>query len=486
MKNRDIFVALAALFLTNHLHSLPLSSLEVASETQPLPLKEPKEKGQERLPLKESDLTPSSSSKEPSALSKKEVKETSTPPSYTVFPAGKTLPEKVIKATTFYAYTYGDKGYSPDGKSSHEGFTMQRGMSGILLNYGVTDRLSIGVGLPITVFNHITMNGTQFENSFLIKEYYDRMVRGIAEAIYDDPTQKSQLQMVGVLSDVSSVDAIINSINSSNMPVPSNVSIPLPTGENYTFSPGTMSLRDMVNTILTQANRPVEGLRGIGDLQVGFLWAAIRETSKNPISLSLGGGARFPTAQFKVPRGYKTTGGDATLMTGGGTYDAIFRLNVDFRMHPGLYLSFQNSTEHSLTKVELTRTSLINPGVYNTTTPSEWATTLDFEREGLRNVGFLQLGWGLATLSPLLKPVGLTASFKYNIAAQAYLQGIKHPYPDGGPEQYYSVLTGVTLSGLPYRIPLVFEFTYETPVAGSNRVISPSNIQANLSLFAKL
>ena len=406
----------------------------------------------------------------------------SVPPTYTVFPAARTLPEKVIRGTTFYAYTYGDSGFSPDGEKMRQGFTIQRGMTGLILAYGLTKTVTIGVGVPIVVTNNVALNGESFYKSPLFKEYYNIMVRKVAEGIYNDPSLRNGL---GPLYDTTSVDSIINSINTTELTLPGDMSLPLPTGETYLLKANTLTLKQAISAIISDSQRPVEGLTGIGDVQISVLWNMLEETNKHPFSLSMGGGLRVPTARFNVPRGYKVTGGDATLATAGGTYDAIYRFNLDYRAHPGLYLSFQNSTEYSLTKTTINRSSLRNSAVFNTA-PNPNGNKIIFERKGLRNVGFLQAAWGLGTLHPNLKSLGLATQLKYNFAAQAYLDGVKYSYPTGGPEQCYSSANSIFISGLPYRIPLVFEIQYEFPFAGANRVVSPSNIQISLSIYAKI
>jgi hypothetical protein len=62
---------------------------------------------------------------------------------------------------------------------------------------------------------------------------------------------------------------------------------------------------------------------------------------------------RFPTGKFNLASAMRPTGGDNTLITGGGTYDLIVRWNLDYVPAPGVIFSWQHSAEYSLNEVEL-------------------------------------------------------------------------------------------------------------------------------------
>ncbi|WP_186645038.1 hypothetical protein [Fluviispira vulneris] len=417
-------------------------------------------------------------------------------PKYAVLPTGKTLPKGIFKLDLPFAYTFGSDGFDSTGNSVQNGLSMERWVNGIQLQYGLTNSISVGVGIPIVLSNHVQMDGNKIvANSEMYERYYNKFVNEFA----------TQLSAQGRCP---SVQACTNQINDGSLTLPAGqTNIILPTGEVVTFTAGDVIKDQIRNTLLT-ASQPENGATGIGDLQFGILWSVISEESPIrhvPLYVAVGGGLRLPTGKFSLPNAVRGTGGDNTLLTGGGTYDVIARLNVDYVAMPGLIFSWQHMSEYSLNKVNFSRSSMLNSDAYNTADPNysttnghgdKQANILTFKRKGLHNIGFFQVAWGVGNATETLKWLGLFSQFKYNFAAKAYLNdqpinvmgdqfflGDSSMHPDHGAEQYYSVLIGSKFSGLPYRIPLEFAGEFEYPIAGKNRAVSPMNVKGTLSLY---
>jgi hypothetical protein len=254
---------------------------------------------------------------------------------------------------------------------------------------------------------------------------------------------------------------------------------------------------------LLTASQPTNGASGLGDIQIGILWSIVSEESPLrhvPLYISVGGGLRIPTGKFNIASAMRSTGGDGTLITGGGTYDAILRWNLDYVAVPGVILSWQHQAESSLTKANLGRTSMLDNTSFNTEDPTQsgdgQSNTLSFWRKGFHQIGFLQAAWGVGNLTERLKWWGLYTQAKYNIAAKAYLNGQpiyalgdqfylgeSAMHPDHGYEQYYSAVIGTKISGLPYQVPGEFSAEFEYPYFGYNRMVSPMNAKGTFTFY---
>lgn len=421
-----------------------------------------------------------------------------TPPKYAVLPTGKTLPKGIFRLEMPLAYSFADVGFDGAGNKGAYGLSFKRWMNGGILQYGLTNSVSVAVGVPFVISNNATMDGQKFTANEIYQRYYNRFVQSLAQSFVNS----------GLSSPCGTdLNVCINFINSGNS-LPGALPIVLPTGERFTFPAGS-PLNAQIQNLITNASAPSNGAGGIGDVQLGILWNVISEESPlrhMPLYLSIGGGLRIPTGKFNIPSAMRATGGDGTLISGGGTYDAILRWNVDYVATPGVILSWQHQMEYSLTGADLKRTSMIDPNVFNAADPNTCVpgsncgdgvgNTMRFSRKGLHYIGFLQSAWGLGNMTPSLKWLGVYAQAKYNIAAKPYLNDqpilivgdqfflndpSMHPYL--GVEQGYSAVGGFKLSGLPYRLPVDLSAEFEYPFYAVNRIVAPMNLMTVLSLY---
>lgn len=422
-----------------------------------------------------------------------------TPPKYAILQTGKTLPEGIFKIDLPVAYSFGNQGFSSSGKKVDNGITAKRWITGMAIQYGLTNSVSVAVGFPFTASYQLGMNGnTVAANSELYAKYYNHVLNDLAKKL----SQTSSGALCGGNTTTESCASFIDSGNSLTNAV--NLTIPLPTGETFTFNSAS-PLKEQIRNILLTASQPTNGASGLGDIQVGVLWSVISEESPIrhvPLYFSIGGGLRIPTGKFNLVSAMRSTGGDGTLITGGGTYDAIGRLNLDYVVIPGVILSWQHQAEYSINKVNLSRTSMLDNTSFNTADPTTTtgadgqSNTLEFWRKGLHHIGFLQASWGVGNVASDLKWLGLYTQAKYNIAAKAYLNGQpiytfgdqfylgeSSMHPDHGYEQYYSVVVGSKISGLPYLIPAELSAEFEYPYAGYNRMVSPMNAKGIFSIY---
>lgn len=423
-----------------------------------------------------------------------------TPPKYAVLQTGKTLPKGIFKVDLPVAYSFGNQGFNSSGKKIDNGITASRWITGVAVQYGLTNSVSIGIGFPYTASYKLGMNGnTVAANSELYAKYYNHVVHDLAE----------KLAANGLCGGQPTTETCSNLINNGVFTLSNStpLAVTLPTGESFSFNSGS-PLKEQIRNLLLTASEPANGATGLGDIQLGILWSIISEESPIrhvPLYFSVGGGLRIPTGKFNIVSAMRATGGDGTLITGGGTYDAIARLNLDYIVVPGVILSWQHQAEYSINKVDLRRTSMLDNKSFNTADPKKSDVTgkgdgqgndLEFWRKGLHHIGFLQASWGVGNVAQSLKWLGFYTQAKYNIAAKAYLNGQpiytfgdqfylgeSAMHPDHGYEQYYSVVVGSKISGLPYMLPAEFSAEFEYPYAGYNRMVSPMNAKGVLSIY---
>lgn len=422
-----------------------------------------------------------------------------TAPKYAVLPTGKTLPKSIFKVDIPVAYSFGNFGFDSSGRRVNNGLTINRWITGALIQYGLSNSVSIAIGIPMTVSYKLGMDGNLVSsNSELYQKYFNHVVHDLSSKL----SQISNGLLCGGNNTQSSCANFITNGGS----FPNSTSLPpltLPTGEQiYINSASPISAQ--IRNILLTASQPQNGATGLGDIQLGILWSVISEESPLrhvPLYFSFGGGLRIPTGKFDIVSSMRATGGDGTLITGGGTYDAIVRWNLDYVTIPGVILSWQHQAEYSITKANLRRTSMLDNSSFNTADPTQSGgdgqdNNLSFWRKGLHHIGFLQAAWGLGNVSENLKWWGLYTQAKYNIAAKAYLNGQpiytvgdqfylgeSSMHPDHGYEQYYSASIGTKISGLPYQFPADFGLEFEYPYFGYNRMVSPMNLKGTFSFY---
>ncbi len=425
------------------------------------------------------------------------------PPHTAALPTGKTLPQGFFRVETPVAYTWGQNGWSSAAKPIKNGFWVNRWITGFLVSYGLSDTVSLGIGVPFVAMNKMGLDGNEFtKNSEFYKKYFNKSVEQSAEFLVS----------VGQCNGATSVAACSDQIVNNNLSLPVSSTIVLPTGETYNIK-ANVPITDQIRNLVVNSTIPQDGNTGLGDIQVGILWNPLNERTplfKKPLFLSIGGGLRFPTGKFDLPMAFRQTGGDGTLLLPGGTLDAILRWNADYEAMNGLILSWENSMEFSLTKPNLNRSSMLRPSQFNKENPEATVpgvapavnkgdgvpNVLVFERRGPRFHGFLEAQWGLGNTFQALKPAALYLQGKYNIMSQNYLNGMpvylfqdqfylneKSLHPNYGPQQAYSVVGGLKISGLPYRFPLEAKFEYEYIFYGRNLFIAPMNLMFVLALY---
>ncbi len=384
-----------------------------------------------------------------------------------VGPEGKTLPARVVRVRVPFRFASGDSGYDADGKKTSPGVELNAVGMGVVLEYGVSDDFSLQVLAPIILSNSLGMNATQFRQSAPYKANYEKFIT----------TAGNLLESRGICPSAAACAALIN----SGYALPYGTQLTLPTGEALEVKAG-QPVKDVADALVLGGARPEKGTTGLGDVEIGGLYAVLNERGPftgSPIFLSLGGGFRLPTGSFKdVPTSQRATGR--------GTFDLGLRSNLDYTPLRGLFLSWQNQAEFMLAKGKKKRSSVLDSGQLNEadpTTPLAVASgsdgkgnELDFERKGVRNVGYLKAALALGILSDAVESLSVNGQFKYDYDAKEYLGGVSQ----GEARRYYGLLAGVSWDGLAYRLPLQFDVEYEVPVGGENLALTAKVLSTTL------
>lgn len=385
-----------------------------------------------------------------------------------LLPEGKTLPEGVLRTRIPYKSVSGSQGFAQDGSKVDSGFTLKAQATALVLEYGVSDRLSLQFVAPVVLQNSVTLDQAKFRDS----------------AAYDSNNDRFLASMAALLASATpricpNFDACLKLVE-SGLALPVDRDITLPTGEVLTLKAG-VPLKTYADQAVVRAATPSDGQTGLGDLEVGALFAVL---PKGPLTYSVGLGLRAPTGSFaEVPSSQRPTGR--------GTLDAGLRQNLDLAVGRHVMLSWQNQSEQMLVPGTKNKTSLVDNTKLNLadpTTPAARAAGSDgadneqeFTREGVRNVGFLKAGVNLGLLTSSLKSLSTYGMFNYNYDAEERLDGKAL----GGKKMTQSATVGGSVSGLSYQIPASLDVDYEVPTAGENTAIAASVLSTTLKLYYK-
>jgi hypothetical protein len=386
------------------------------------------------------------------------------PATYAVLPEGKTLPADTFRLRLPFRFAHATKGFDEDGHKTDIGAELRAVGTGIVLEYGVNEDLSLQIVAPIILQNDVGVDAGKFRNSSTYKKKYAEFTAALA----------AQLQANGFCTSTEQCLALIE----SGQTFPSDTPITLPTGETFVAKAGT-PMKDVADSVITNAAKPSKGRTGLGDIQIGALYAIVKD---GPVRFSAGGGFRFPTGSFKdVPSGERPTGR--------GTLDGGIRTNVDILPTAGVVFSWQNQNEFMLAKGKREKSSLLDPSKTNDADPTSDAATAagsdgksnnqTYERVGARNVGFVRAAWGLGSVVPALMPIGLNVSYNYDVDGQSRYDGVA----SGGRPVTHSVSGNIGISGLAYSIPASVDFDYDQPFAGRNLTLAPSSFGTTIKVY---
>lgn len=403
---------------------------------------------------------PSTSSSVKTSASAKD----STEPYYSSMGLGKTLPHNVLRVRTPLQSATGTYGYDASGKKTDMGFTLNVNAGALILEYGLTDSLSLQLLAPYVVRNSLALNGQKFGQSATYQEQADKFNTGVA----------SVLAANGICADVPSCLNLIK----SGYALPTDTPVTLPTGESFTFKAG-IPIQTYTDSLVKNAANPQNGATGLGDIEIGALYALVHDDS---FIFSLGAGFRLPTGKFTdVPSAQRNTGGGVTQFG--------FRVNVDWMAFSGFWLSWQNQTEAPLTAAKKHKSSLIDPNQPNSSDPTTDAAKASgsdgepneqtYTVKGLRQKGTLRFEYGLTDLG--LMPLAIGAGYNYDLKQATELNG----HANTNRAEIHSVSMLLKLNGLTPNLmfPASVELEHDQPIKGKNIPLAAITNSLTLKLY---
>jgi hypothetical protein len=361
-----------------------------------------------------------------------------------------TLPKGVIKGDVIYKHFSSDSGFNKQGKKEESPVSVTGNVTAAALSYGFSDKTSIRVGVPvISIRSYLDKNRARTTSGY--KSAYENTVTAIA----------TNLAKAGACPSVSSC---VDAINSGKVKLPTDVSLPLPSGEVAVIPAGT-PLNEGVDSALLNSSKQGD-LKGLGDVEAGVLHNVISLSEESKWGLALGAGLRLPTGEYKtVPAGIRPLGR--------GTLEGIGFVSSDYKVTSGLLLSAQNQSELALEKTYRKQTSQLDA-----TKTTNNAQTI--ERKGVRNTGFARLNLGLGSVMQEAKLVGIWVKYAWDYDSYFVVDGASQ-----GRSQIEAVRPGVTFNGLAYGVPLKLDIEKDFAVNGKNQAVVAEPLSITLSMMAK-
>ena len=386
-------------------------------------------------------------------------------PTHAALPEGRTLPEGVTRSWILHRHYSATSGFDQTGKSLNNGFESRVGVSGLIMEYGITNRLSFRMLVPYAYNNDLRMDQGRFRNSSIFTKKYNQKA--------DEAARK--LMISGLCGSIQQCRQLIDS---GNQTIPFEGTTVLETGETITMPQGVPFRQFIENSILKGATPPLRGSIGLGDAEAGLLFNFHK--TENAL-LSAGLGVRAPTGRFNIP--------EMRRPISGGVYDVGLRFNADYNPLAGLWLSFQEQCEKALSKATWKRSSLVDNTRFNEADPVDGIENRQsYEKFGIYHTTLLKANYGLGAVIPQLKFLAANIRYYYQheravrLGGQERLNGITTARPGS---EIQNLGAGVSISGLPYGFPAEFEVNYQAPTAGRNSRLSASILESYVRVYTR-
>ncbi|MEY4065943.1 MAG: hypothetical protein RIR26_2151 [Pseudomonadota bacterium] len=382
---------------------------------------------------------------------------------------GKTLPEGVWRARTIFSSARAQDGFSDSGKKEDGGWRAEVSAGAMVIEYGIKQGLSLQLLAPYVFQAGRALNGNKFKNSSLYSRLYEKSLEKVSEKLI---SKKICLD----------AQACRKAIEEKNLALPYDTTLVLDTGESLPVK-GGVPLKAVLESLIVNAAAPSSGRVGLGDIEVGALWALsdpqVGWKKDWGFNASIGAGLRVPIGSFSdVPA--------AQRPTGRGTWDLGLRANVDKAFAESLLFSWQNQSEIAILPARKKRSSLLNSNSLNTANPAvEGADGKSndgiLKRTGVRQTGFLKVAWGAENLHSSFDGFILNAFLKYDLDTQGEREG-ESLGPDSA---LYSLQCGLTWDGLRLNLPVQLDFDASFPIAGKSVPAAPVAASGALKVYYK-
>lgn len=367
----------------------------------------------------------------------------------TVVPEGKTLPKSVYRFRLPFKFANGSSGYDGSGRKKESGFKASASGFAAVMEYGLSDRLSLQLVVPYVLSNQLKRN----DNAFLNRDDVIALVQGSRQKLTAGIA--AQLLAAGACP---TLETCTKAIESGAAKAAADTPIPLPNGTTATI-PAGVAFRDGIESIVTSgalasdAANPESGATGLGDIELGFQYAVL---TRGSVLVSTGAGLRLPTGAF-------TDVSARQRNTGRGTTDLGIRVNADMPLGEIAMVSFQNQSETMISGGKKKRDS---------------GESVTFKRIGFRQVGFLKGTVNLSAINASMRPANIFTGLSYDNDNEERYDNIASPKQESS-----GWFVGSSLSGLEHNIPASVDVEYKIPLTGKNVPIATTVFSTTAKIY---
>lgn len=397
-----------------------------------------------------------------------------------ITPEGKTLPEGVGRLRIPYQSQSGNTSFDDQGNRSKSSFKAKGSGSAFVLEYGLSDRLSIQW---LTRYYHqqsVLLNAAQFSQSAAFQDLKSKAYSQNFAKLGPDITpqtlvpalEKATSMLLAAKGLCGGQPAQCLSLIDQN-----TLLAPLDLTEANTKLPGLSikagtSIKEGLAAYAQQIDAMVEekilagaqsfekkGAQGLGDSELGLLYRAYDD---DRVSYAVGLGIRMPTGRC-------TQLSPDELPTSRCTTDVALRQNLDILALSDLMLSWQHQTE-----------MMVRKGHFG----SKGLSQEQVARPGARQIGFLVVKPSLAFLHPALAVLLLKTGLAYDYDA-SLVSKREGTTLTGQRNQLISRVYGAGLDGTFIEWPLALEVEVQEPMEGHHKSLAPTTVLTTLKAYAR-
>ncbi len=400
--------------------------------------------------------------------------QTAKPFRYAVSPEGKTLPQNMMRIRFPYATTTSKSGFDKDGKKSESGFTLQATGGAFVVEYGLTEKVSIQVLSRYVQKLDIAIDNNQFKKTSTFSSLKQGTYLSTFSNGVQDSSSASNLIIGGIAKSLAAqgacngattaADCVTQISNGFKAPAEIDGAALKLTGLKI---PKDTEIKGAVNSyvalvdakiengILTGAKgKEVHGAKGMGDTEIGALYSAL---ATDNMWAAVAGGIRLPTGKCKKL-------GDAEIPSGRCVTEAAVRLNFDYMPLDSMMVSIQNQSEVMLAKGK----------------QDGGDSQVDVKRKGVRNIGFIYLKGALDGAHPSLNVLAPKVGITYDYDSGKVVDGVGAPR-----ESQINSYAGLGFDLTRYQFPVQIDLEYAQPYKGRDKTFATTTSTTTLKLFAK-
>jgi hypothetical protein len=392
---------------------------------------------------------------------------------YVMLGEAQTLPEKVARFRYVRRNVVGNETFEEGGNKKDVGIDAVINVNAYVLEYGLTDKISLQLLVPTIASSDVTINAEKFRGSKVYAKKYKEMMDQVVPFLIGQGQCATE-------------DECLDKINNQDYAIKTDSSLVLPTGEVYTVK-GGLPIRQATDSLITNAAKPQKGKTGLSDIMVAALFNVYNSKQQ---MFSVGAGLRLPTSEADDEKSYNRTGSGFTTLG--------IALKYDYRIIDPLMLSFSNQTELHVKNPNYKRHSLVDPDKLNEADPNTKGAELspavpgdgdgvsnNFEvsRKGVLNTGYIRLGYALGALSPALSTLSVLGYYNWNFDPETYYDDLSQHNASRSTSISYAL--GFDGLGLQPRIPVGVSVSQERMLTGENVAVAAVNTYFNLVLYYK-